>query len=862
MGKKSERSTAKLPGFDQLIAVPECMYSGDEKNESVHSFIASHLVDSGYDADNDDYQVDPSLGSITASKRTPIYGLHSYDSKKPHTAVEQYIEHFTEPGDLVLDSFVGSGTTAISALLRGRKCVAIDASPLSTFVTASSCTPVSSSELQTAAERVVARAIAATDSLYETQCANCQEAGGIKATVYSQTYQCPRCVQTVNLYDAIKASNSAEESGEDFRAICPRCVESGHIEKLSNRLPRLGYVPVRIEYECQGCDNDAVREHDDTVESELTIFLEDVAKLEELGSVPVADWHPTRRMLWNDEDEGRWGVLWRPYHGEIRRVDQFFTDRNLKSLSALLAEIETEVEPLRSVLRFIFSGFVLSQSKLQRYHPGSTFPNMVAPGLLYVPPMVKEYNTFDWYLGKVRGTLKAFDQLSDVNPEDLIVSTQSAMSLDNVPSDSIDYVFTDPPYSGRIQYGELNFIQEAWLGFEKNWSDEEIIVSKHREIDESEWSEMLHRSMEEVFRVLKPGRWMTLCFHDSSEGTWELVQDILREVGFVAEAGDEAVFIDAKQKSLKQITSDKITKRDLVINVRKPRAGESVFLPVSIPAGADSELFSDLGKTVIHEFLTRYPGSAKDRIYDHLVSRMVKRGEMQAHNFDELLGSIAEEVKEPVKKNLFENKDPDLFRSHEVSRWYLKETADAIDAAEQDKEDQAAFRIEKFMVVQLEQQPEKQGIHYSELFEQVVLIASKDRPRRLFENWLPEYFFKTSDGTWRPPSDEAERQQKATVRKAGTLRRMKRFANALIEGVPVRDQDLPDGVLTLVEWIRQCRRAGLYEQGRALYEKGGLDLSKLDDEQQIEVEDDYRICVKRGSEDKPKKKSKKRKKKT
>ena len=45
---------------------------------------------------------------------------------------------------------------------------------------------------------------------------------------------------------------------------------------------------------------------------------------------------------------------------------------------------------------------------------------------------------------------------------------------------------------------------------------------------------------------------------------------------------------------------------------------------------------------------------------------------------------------------------------------------------------------------------------------------------------------------------------------------MKRFANALIDGVPVRDQDRPGNDRTLAEWIRQCRRAGLYEQGRAL----------------------------------------------
>ena len=48
-------------------------------------------------------------------------------------------------------------------------------------------------------------------------------------------------------------------------------------------------------------------------------------------------------------------------------------------------------------------------------------------------------------------------------------------------------------------------------------------------------------------------------------------------------------------------------------------------------------------------------------------------------------------------------------------------------------------------------------------------------------------------------------------------------------------------------WLRQCRRAGLYEQGRTIYEKGGLNLANLTDEQQIEAEDDYRICVRRGN---------------
>jgi hypothetical protein len=58
----------------------------------------------------------------------------------------------------------------------------------------------------------------------------------------------------------------------------------------------------------------------------------------------------------------------------------------------------------------------------------------------------------------------------------------------------------------------------------------------------------------------------------------------------------------------------------------------------------------------------------------------------------------------------------------------------------------------------------------------------------------------------------------------------------------------------LLDWPRQCRRAGLHEQGKAIYEKSDLNLAHLNDEQQIEAEGDYRICVQRGSseETKPK----------
>jgi len=221
----------------------------------------------------------------------------------------------------------------------------------------------------------------------------------------------------------------------------------------------------------------------------------------------------------------------------------------------------------------------------------------------------------------------------------------------------------------------------------------------------------------------------------------------------------------------------------------------------------------------------------------------VRRGEFERHNFEALLNQVAEPVKEPVMENLFERKRPDLFGSHETVRWYLRATADQIDEAESAKEIAAAERIERMMADYLAKKPEASGVHYSDLFEQYLQV--KDKPRRLLQEWLPEFFFKTLEGTWRPPANDEEREQKAVLRTSGALRRIKRFARALLEGVPPAPHDHPKNAATAADWLRQCRRAGFYELGRALYEKGGFAFSALGEEAQLAVEEDYQVCVRR-----------------
>lgn len=521
---------------------------------------------------------------------------------------------------------------------------------------------------------------------------------------------------------------------------------------------------------------------------------------------------------------------------------ELFTKRNLWAL-ALYFE-KAKYSKFTELFKLILTGVCLHGSKMSHHKEAG---GGISVGTYYLPQMFKERNVIDMLERKFSEIQQAEREIADtLLSQIVIISTQSATSLSSIPDNSIDYIFTDPPYAEKVQYGELNFVWEAWLGGNTNWHDQEIIVNQTRGKTVSDWKNLLHQALEESYRVLKPNRRISLCYHDTSEGTWQVLQDIMSELGFVAEKPETALFIDTGQKSYNQYVAEKVTKRDLVINFRKPYPDE-LATNIIINGTEDEATFTSKARSILIEHLEDHPGATADRLYDELVSRMVRRGEFERHNFDELLRSVAEPVREPVMQNLLEAKPPDLFGTHETVQWYLKETAGSLDEAESKKEAAAAERLERYMFERLKDGKET-GVHYSDLFEQYLPVA--DKPRRRLIEWLPEYFFKTEEGTWRPPKDDEEREQKAALRSSGTLRRIKRFTNALLQGTPPYEKDQPENAATLADWIRQCRRAGLYEQGRILFEKGGLRFDQLSEDAQLEVEEDYQVCVRR-SEKKP-----------
>jgi len=808
-------------------------YSGDQPNPNLRAFVEQHLRERPYDPASDRYAAPAFDQPIAATKATAIYNMHTYWSKKPHDAIRQYIRHYTQPGDLVLDPFCGSGGTALAALMEGRKAVAIDRSPAATFITKNYCTPVDPAELQEAFAALQAQVQPEIDWLYATRCDRCGGPATTAYTVYSQVFQCPRCLEKVPLFDCIEVEGErAKAKGESGHAklinACPHCHTRGVVEEISTRGIKFGAIPVLARYECLGGCKPARDErlHNDPDPRKRDYFQRfDLGKLQEIEAREIPYWVPPHRMMNVEDDVKPWGAEWREGRN-FRTVAELFTRRNLWALAAIRAAIGDARSAAQDALLFALNGILLNCSRMYRYR--SNLKGGVQNGTYYLPQDSQIINVWRSFADKVQDFARVAETFQIQSK--YCISTQSATDLAAIPANSVDYIFTDPPYAEKVQYGELNFVWEAWLGFDTTWHDEEIIVNSVRGKSEADWAAMMRQAMAECYRVLKPGRAISLCYHDTSEGTWALVQDLMAEAGFLVEQTSGALFIDTGQKSYNQLTADKVNKRDLVINFRKPRPGESAALLIS--GDEDAATFNEKVRAIIREYLNANPWATKDRIYDEVVSRMVRAGRMEPHNFDELLRQVAEPAAQPTPNSLRETND----------RWFLKETALAVeDAAESARETAAAKQVRGFIERQLAEDPAAEGVHYSDIFEYFVYTV-REKPRRALAIWLLDFFYKTPDGTFRPPASKEEEALKAQARAAGTNRRIRRYVAYLQQGLPVPQAERP-GSGTLADWIRQCKRAGLYEDGRLLYERGGLDLDQLSEEQQVAVEEDYQTCM-------------------
>ena len=107
-----------------------------------------------------------------AQTHPPLYMMHKYWARKPANVVARYIEYYTNPGDVVLDPFVGSGVTIIEAARLGRLGIGIDLNPVACFIARMTLLPVELSELHLGFDRIKAAVKDDIYSCYQAPCSN------------------------------------------------------------------------------------------------------------------------------------------------------------------------------------------------------------------------------------------------------------------------------------------------------------------------------------------------------------------------------------------------------------------------------------------------------------------------------------------------------------------------------------------------------------------------------------------------------------------------------------------------------------------------------------------------------------------
>lgn len=241
-------------------------------------------------------------------------------------------------------------------------------------------------------------------------------------------------------------------------------------------------------------------------------------------------------------------------------VCDLYTTRNLIIFSKLW-ELAENVPLFRFALTSIL---VKTGSLLHNVGFKSGKVNLAGalPNALFIPSILAERNIFELLRGKIKDIINIEPQLLNR----ICNQIQSATDLSNIKSDSIDYIFTDPPFGKNLMYSDLNFIHEAWLGLLTN-TKEEAIENPIQKKTLFEYQELMYRSFKEFYRILKPGHWMTVEFSNTSAAVWNAIQYSISKAGFNVSV---VRGLDKKQGSFNSQTTTTAVKQDLAISCFKP----------------------------------------------------------------------------------------------------------------------------------------------------------------------------------------------------------------------------------------------------------------------------------------------------
>lgn len=543
---------------------------------------------------------------------------------------------------------------------------------------------------------------------------------------------CPDCGGEIVFYD-VAVDKEKGEVREKFA--CPGCgavhtkkevkksIHTVFDKALGKTIQQAKTVPVLISYfDANGKKHE---KKPDGFDFEL---------INKIDNADIPYWFPTERTCEGKETR-------RNDSSGITNVHQFYTKRALYVYSAMRSKFsEHQLWLLTSILE--------GGSKLNRERPFG-LPSKLS-GTLYIASTVREIDVISFARRKISRYLDA-NYEKKYNQSLVSINSASKISISN---NSIDYIFTDPPFGANIMYSELNFIQENWLKVKTN-NKEEAIENAVQNKGLLEYQNIMQKCFAEYFRVLKPGRWMTVEFSNTAANVWNSIQLGLNRVGFVIA---NVSSLDKKQGSFMTYTTPTAVKQDLVISCYKP---SETFTKQFMIQDSRANTWSFVSEHLEHlsipavkdERTTSVIERSPKVLYDRLITYFFMRGlpvPFDAADFQEGL------------RNRYIQEDGMIFTFAQLNQYHeLKKKHNITD---QPSLFVSIIESENDAIQWIKDKLEAGPLKYQDIqpdYRKAYTINRKGEVEVELKDVLAENFIEEADGTWRIPNLNEQKDRDA-----------------------------------------------------------------------------------------------------
>lgn len=341
---------------------------------------------------------------------------------------------------------------------------------------------------------------------------------------------------------------------------------------------------------------------------------------------------------------------------DVEKIEELFTAKQRAQL-AFLRHLILKIKPenIRDSLLLSFSSSV---NKFNRtFHRSKSLGGGSSGAFIYyrhrIAPKPPDLNLIKIYETKYKKMIAAKREMAVAINSETIENAQiyqgDATCLDQIQDESIDYIYTDPPYGSKIAYLDLSVMWNAWLDFEVDEAtfQKEAIEGGSRHKSGADYSLLLAKSIEECYRVLKFGRWMSFVFAHKAPKYWHLIVDTAEKIGFeyagvVKQSNGQASF--KKRQNPFSVLSGQ-----LIINFKKVKSPQTIQ-----KAKLGAEVY-DLILETIEAVIAENDGASLEQINDRLIITGLELG------FLDILSKEYKDLSPILNTNFVYNTESDTF---------------------------------------------------------------------------------------------------------------------------------------------------------------------------------------------------------